>query len=284
MRYLRTCKEAIGAYSIYRSKGFPHNTIAGKITLSGLYTAGTKDLISNINSQTTDGGVDVSKDKFLAEMGITSDTLKDFLALVRMGSNPWWATLYLNQPAIQAFLKKKAIHSSVSQVNPWIRPMSDIKLINEVRSQFGIVFKGGKVPEKPKTYTIKQMEEMVQKHAAGKALTKDENLLQIMMLDDYTRYNRAQGKYEGYSALGWYLFDFYQGYSWDTARVNDPNAIRLKEYRYEKANLNPISPVSNIMETSFIGAMMRGVLRLDQGLRETISIQQGAGNTILNRG
>lgn len=148
---------------------------------------------------------------------------------------------------------------------------------------FGVSVKADATFDKPKIYTVSQMEEMIEKYAKGQKLTRDEEMLQVMMLDDYTRYNRQAGRYEGYSSLGWYLFDFYQGYNWDTARLNDPNAIRLKELRYEKANNNPISPVSNIMRTSFIGAMMRGAIRLDQGLRATISIQQGIGDTILNR-
>lgn len=263
---------------------FPANYINGKLTLSGLYVAGTKTLISNINSQTTDGGVDVSKDKFLAEMGITSDTLKNFLSLVRMGASPRWAMLYINQPSIQQFLKLKAIHSSVSSINPRIIRLPDWRILNRVYAMFGGVSKGRKeLQNKPSRYTIEQMTEMIEITAQGGQLNAEQKKLQLMMLDDYTRFNRAVGRYEGYESLAWDLFNFYQGYNWDTARLNDPNAVRLKLLRFDKANGLSISPVTKVMESTFIGTMKRGTERLDGALRTLIGVQTGQGGKILDK-
>jgi len=263
---------------------FAANYINGKLTLSGLHIAGTNKLISNINSQTTDGGVDVSKDKFLAEMGITSDTLKNFLSLVRMGASPEWAVLYINQPSIQEFLKLKAIHNSVSSINPRIIRLPDWRLLNRVYAKFGGVSKDRKeLKNKPKRYTIEQMTEMIRAIAQGEQLNAAQKKLQLMILDDYTRFNRAVGRYEGYEALAWDLFHFYQGYNWDTARLNDPNAIRLKQLRFDKANGLPISPVTKVMSSTFIGAMKRSTERLDRALRTLIGVQTGQGGDILDK-
>lgn len=263
---------------------FPANYINGKLTLSGLYMAGTKETISNINSQTTDGGVDVSKDKFLAEMGVTSDTLKNFLSLVRMGASPRWAAFYINQPAIQDFLKLKAIHSSVTAINPAVVRLPDWRLLNRIYTKYGGVSKDRKeLKDKPARYTIEQMAEMIRTVARGGQLTAEQKRLQLMMLDDYIRFNRATGRYEGYESLAWDLFNFYQGYNWDTARLNDPNAIRLKLLRYDKANDLSVSPVSGVMKSTFIGAMKKGVEQLDMALRGLIGIQSGMGGAILDK-
>lgn len=259
---------------------FPANTINGKISLSGLTTAGNPDqLISNINSQTTDGGVDVAKDKFLAEMGINQDTLSTFLTIVRMGADPYWAILFLNQPAIQQFLKTKAISQSVSQINPSVKKLADRKIIDQT-----ISFMEGKLPKEiPTQYSIKQMEEMISKYANNpKSLTKDERDLQVAILQSFIRHDKATGTYKGYSGLAWDLFHFYQGYNWDTARINDPNLVRLKKLAFQRANNLMITPARKVMESTFIGAMKDSVLKLDQGLRSIINVQHGAAGSIMD--
>lgn len=262
---------------------FPHNRVNNRVSLSGLYISGTQQLISNINSQTTDGGVDVAKDKFLAEMGINQDTLATFLTLVRMGATPWWAILYLNQPAIQEFLKVKAIHSSVSQINPAIKSRPDFELLERVYSKFGGIGKAkNRISNKPNTYSIKSMEEMIEAYAKGKPLNDAQQILQLMMLDDYLRWDRPARRYEGYNSLSWDIFHYYQGYNWDTARLNDPNVIRLKGLKYMRSNNLTVSPASAVMTDTFIGTMKSAVERLDAGLRSLINVQVGAAGSILD--
>lgn len=259
---------------------FPHNTIDGKISMSGLTTAGNDNqLISNINSQTTDGGVDVAKDKFLAEMGINQDTLSTFLTLVRMGADPYWAILFLNQPAIQQFLKAKAISTSVSQINPTVKRVADRKLITGTKG-----FIGGTRPATMSTeYTLKEMEDMISAYAKNPdSLTQEQRDTQVGMLDDFIRYDRKTGTYKGYSGLAWDMFHFYRGYNWDTARINDPNLVRLKKLSYEKANDLMITPARKVMESTFIGPMMDATLKLDKGLRSIINVQHGAAGSIMD--
>ena len=263
---------------------FPHNTINGKISLSGMTTKGKDSLISNINSQTTDGGVDVAKDKFLAEQKIDKDTLSTFLTLVRMGADPWWAVLYLNQPSIQEFLKTKAISASVSQINPKVKKLADSKLLAQTHKLFGGIGKNGKnIADKPRYYAMNEMEDMITRYAQDpSSLTADQKKLQMMILDDFSRYDRSRGKYMGYSSLAWDLFHFYQGYNWDTARVNDPNLVRLKNLKFERANDLSITPARKVMEDTFIGEMRDKILQLDEGLRSIINVQTGAAGEVLN--
>jgi hypothetical protein len=268
---------------------FPANKVNGMISLSSLKIHGTDSLISNINSQTTDGGVDVAKDKFLAEMGINKDTLSTFLTLVRMGAKPWWAITYLNQPAIQEFLKEKAISKSVSQINPNVKDLSDSKLLKQVETKFGHVHSNRDRKERknlestPDIYTIKSMEDMIEKYAKDPtSLTEQEKGLQVAMLYDFSHYDRTDGKYKGYSGLAWDLFHFYQGYNWDTATINDPNLKRLKDLKYEKANHLGISPASKVMDDTFIGQMRDSIIKLDAGLRSVINVQHGAAGSVLD--
>lgn len=248
---------------------FPHNTIDGDISLSGLTINGSDQLISNVNAQTTDGGVDVAKDKFLAEMGINSDTLGTYLAIRRMGAPRKWAELFINQPAIQYFLKQKAINDSVTQINPNIARLAPYELNEKVYNRYGgMDFEKTKIKDKPPRYTMKEMEEMI----ITKELSATQQVRQLMMLDDYQKYN----------SLGWDLFHYYQGSNWDTARLNDPNEIRLKLLKFNKAQDLSVSPANRVTANTFIGSMMEATLDLDAGLRSLINVQVGAAGSILN--
>lgn len=253
---------------------FPHNTISGKISLSGLTINGSDQLISNVNSQTTDGGVDVAKDKFLAEMGINSDTLATYLVIRRMGAPKDWAELFINQPAIQRFLKIKAIHDSVSQINNMVEKEPQWKLNNLVYAEFGGMGKDKeRLDNKPEQYSKKDMEEMIK----AKTLTFAQQTLQLQMLDDFQKYN----------SLAWDVFHYYQGYNWDTARLNDPNDIRMKVLKFMKANnqlntVSMVSPVGRVMENTFIGEMKQATLDLNEGLRSLINVQSGAAGSVLD--
>lgn len=259
---------------------FPHNEIDGRISLSGLTSKDGEGLISNINSQTTDGGVDVAKDKFLAEMGINQDTLSTFLTLVRMGAKPWWAISFINQPAIQNFLKAKAISRSVSEINPAVIKENDRALTLKTMQEFGGAGPNNqKIANKPKEYLLKAtatqpgMEEMIEKYSKDpNSLTAEEKIHQMMILDDF----------KTYSSLAWDVFHFYQGYNWDTARVNDPNLVRLKKLKFVRANNLSMTPASKLLENTFIGTMKDQIIKLDDSLRSLINVQQGAAGDILN--
>lgn len=259
---------------------FPHNEINGQISLSGLTINGSDQYISNINSQTTDGGVDVAKDKFLAEMGINRDTLTTFLALTRMGAPRRWSELFINQPAIQRFLKLKAIYSSVSEVNPNIKKTTDWEIRKQVAKEYGFTINSKKIlaafmEDAPSRWTQEEMEAAI----TSKELGGKQKKSQVQMLDDYLKYN----------GLAWDLFHFYQGYNWDTARLNDPNEVRFKELKYMKANGElagqwkkpAVSRVGKVMK-SFIGTMRDKTLQLDAGLRSLINVQTGPAGSILD--
>ncbi len=115
---------------------------------------------------------------------------------------------------------------------------------------------------------MKEMEEGI----TSKTLTEAQKIRQIQMLDDYKKYNN----------VGWDLFHYYQGYNWDTARLNDPNEVRLKLLKFYKAQNLSVSSVSNVMKNTFIGTMKDATLSLDAGLRSLINVQIGAAGEILS--
>ncbi len=256
------------------SARFPHNMLGDRISFSGVYSASSKNPISNIISQTVDGGVDVAKDKFLAEMGITSETAKNFLTYVRAGSGEKWAVRFLNQPAIQEYVKLKAIHDSVSQVNPQVIKLPNYRLIAMVQAKFGgMDRKKERIANKPTRYTIESMEHGIKKWADTGQLTRDEQTLQLMMLDDYLTWD----------SVGWDMFHYYQGFNWDTARLGDPNAVRLKQLKLLKASHLSVSSAEKMLQHTFIGPMYEAVEKLDEGLRSAVNVQKGVANELLNR-
>lgn len=257
------------------SARFPHNTLNGKISFSGINSAGSKNPISFIIAQTVDGGVDVAKDKFLAEMGINSETAKNFLTITRAGASEKWAVRFINQPAIQDYVRLKAIHDSVSQVNPSVVRMPQWKLLSKIYAKYGGMDRNKERlnKDRPKQYTIAQMEHAITKVGEGGILTREEQTLQLQMLDDYLTWD----------SLGWDMFHYYQGFNWDTARLGDPNAIRLKQLKLLKADNLSISSANDMLKSTFIGPMYEAVEKLDTGLRSAINVQRGAANEILNR-
>jgi hypothetical protein len=249
---------------------FAHNTYNGQPSLSGLTVTNHPDLyISNIISQIIDGGVDVAKDKFLAEMGINKDTVAMVISLIRAGATPRWAVMFINQPIIQEFLKRKAISDSIPTITLRVNKQNRNQLIESVKNdpRFNQPDRTTLSAPIPETYSVSEMEDMIK----ADNLNPQQRARQYQMLGDYFNYNQ----------MGWDLFASYSGYNWDTGNTSDPNIITLKEIAYQKANTLPMTPVSNLMKGTFLETMKNATLRMDQGFKSIIRVQRGAAYDIL---
>lgn len=255
---------------------FPHNSIEGLPNLSSI-TNVKGDNISNINSQVTDGSADVTKSKFLAEMGVTQDTTKNFLFLVRLGVDPYSAALLLNQPAVKNYLRLVGIQKNVSLINKKIKSKSYDKVYSDAVAPFGGMVKRSVITKnpdkKPTFYSNTDMEDAIRDFSQGKTLSAKQGLLQKQMLDDYMTYDSA----------AWDLFKFNQGYNWATDRLGDPNMVRRKELLLKRAQGLPISSVDRILEKTYIGGYSEQVLKLNDAIKTLFPIEQGASGGVLDR-
>ena len=254
---------------------FPHNEINGKVSLSGLTIAGHSDVyISNVISQIIDGGVDVTKDKFLADMGINKETLPVVVSIIREGGSPRWAIHFINQPIIQEFLRQKEINKSIPQKisrrGNYVRSENNLagivkNTVNFNKPNMNMLKEGA-----PAQYSINEMKDMIK----AENLTAEQRATQWEMLDDYRRYVN----------MGWDMFNYYSGYNWDTGNFGDPNMTRIKNLSYLRAsdskNLN-MTPVNKMMEDTFLDTMRKGVWKLDNGFKSIINVQRGVAGQIL---
>ena len=264
---------------------FPHNEVDGNISLSSV-RAKDGSSISNTISQTIDGFVDVSKDEFLAEMGINMNTAKNWLFLIRAGVDKESVALFMNQPAVLKYLELEGIHKNVSNINKSVKPMSQTKLFGEVALYFGgRVYRPtwAKSPKnvKPSQYSKEKMIEAMRDYNSGvgdqiklqKALSPEQNKLQLQILDDYLKYDAA----------AWDLFRFQQGFNWATDRGASANMNRRKELQYEKAQDLPIVNVDKLLKNTYVGVFKDQLLRLDDGLKQVFPIQRGAADIALTK-
>lgn len=254
----------------------PHNTVEVNgnkyVSLSSIKNMGG-DAISKINSMFIDGFVDIAKGAWIIDMGANDEEVRNFLMQGKWGTDPWDTALFMNQPAIQMYIQEKANRKSVSQINKELRILNSPALYNLVNSRFkpGLGKKQLDL-RKPNMYTTSQMEGMIRKFGKGEALTPEENKLQMQMLSDY----------QSYSKIAWDNFRFFQGYNWDTARINDPNVARKKVIQYNRALEGPISSLEEVMK-GFIGTVKDKVLGLDHALRSLFQIQTGEGDRVLTQ-
>lgn len=254
----------------------PHNTVevdgAKFVSLSSIENQG-EDSISKINSMFIDGFVDIAKGAWIIDMGANDEEVKNFLVQAKWGTDPWDTALFMNQPAIQMYIQEKANRKSVSQINKQYKVKTAPQLYGIVNSMFKPGFGKKQLDlRKPNMYTTSQMEEMMRKFGKGEPLTIEENRLQMQVLSDYQAYDK----------LSWDNFRFFQGYNWDTGRVNDPNVTRKKVLQYNAAQQGPISSLEGVMK-GFIGAVKDKVIAADHALRSLFQIQTGEGDVLMTK-
>lgn len=255
----------------------PYNTveIEGKKYISlGSIKNQSGDFLSRVNAMFIDGYVDIAKGAWIIDMGANDDLAKNFLLMCKWGTDPYDVALFMNQPAISMYNQTKATQKSVSQINKEVRPQNGRQLYGEMSA----FFKPGLnrqelIKSKPDNYTREQMEDMISKFGKGEKLTQDETRLQMQMLDDYVEYDK----------LAWDMFRFFQGYNWDTSRLNDPNLVRKKMLMENVAKQGPISSIARVFSSSFVGAVRNATLKLDHALRSLFSVQTGESGQNLDR-
>jgi hypothetical protein len=257
---------------------FPHNQIEETPSFSGLTINKGTRTISNVIAQVTDGFADVTKSKFLADVGITDQTAKNFLVLARLGVNPESVILFNNQPAIREFLRLKAIYKNISRINPDVHPISDKYLFTEIAKKFEgpTVLEKAYNSNKIKFYTDKEMLEMLESYDStnSKSLSSQQKVKQTQMLADYIYYD----------ALAWNIFNFTQATNWATDRGGDPNIIRRKNYIYDYTKREiPISSVDALMDHTYIGNYRTNALRINEAIKSLFATQQGQAGRILDR-
>ena len=250
----------------------PHNTAAGTPSMSGIY-AKNGSVIAKTISQVTSGFADVAKNEFLPDMGINNDTAKNFIIPVRLGMDPRAVEFFNNQPAVKEYLRLKDIYRNVPSINREVRPKGSDQIFEEVAKSFGgLKSRASLQAGKPTSYPVSGMKDMLQKYSQGKSLNRNENLMQMQILDDYLQTD----------SMAWDIFRYNQGYNWATDRLADPNLVRRKLLLYEAAQDLGVTAASNVMKKTYIGNYMENVIRMDDAYRAIFTTQSGPSSWVLD--
>jgi len=214
---------------------FPHNKINGKPTISMSKTADGKKYISDIISEYINGFVDVVKNTFIIEMGVTTRTAGTFLFMDRLGNNTEHTTFFMNQPIIRQYLK----FLDANKINP----IRNEKTIKQIYSIWGNVKYTGKDTLPTANQLLDNIKEYKVKNRDFNNLSKDFVEEQSKIFNEFLKYQEMASD----------LFTLMQGINWDTAHMSDPEQFLLKDVKYDKANNTLFTPASEILKNVFIG-------------------------------
>lgn len=214
---------------------FPHNKINGKPTISMSKTADGKKYISDIISEYINGFVDVVKNTFIIEMGVTTRTAGTFLFMDRLGNNTEHTTYFMNQPIIRQYLK----FLDKNKING-IRHKESI---GEIYSTWGDVKYTGNDTLPTANQLLDNIKEYKGKNRDFKNLSPEFVEEQSKIFNEFLKYQEMASD----------LFTLMQGINWDTAHMSDPEQFLLKDVKYDKANNTVFTPASEILKNVFIG-------------------------------
>jgi predicted NAD-dependent protein-ADP-ribosyltransferase YbiA (DUF1768 family) len=244
-----------------------------------LHLSGTQnklgDWLSDLHSQVIDGTVDVARDEWLAGLIGDSSALGPLLFMFKLGISPRTAAYFLNQPAIQDYLRSKGIHKNISRLALWVKPKMPTQIEQDIQKT--ILGKYSRAEQqrmwdsKPEIY--KGLEDTIGKSYTE--LTKEEQIQQIQMLSDYI----------GFEKLASNLFTAVDAYNVDTTSFTSPEVVDNKELAYQKATkLKPIEgEVDNLMENTFLAGVKQSMLNANEGLSSVLNTQRGEAKRALDR-
>ena len=214
--------------------------------------------ISDILSQLIDGYVDISKDTWIIELGITPNVASTWMFLIRIGVPVKTVAYFMNQPLIREYLKELENKGST-----WLW---DDTLLKSVERRY----KGSAnitVKTMPNDQRLEYMVGKSLKDVPGKqTLSAAEIKEQKFMLREFLKYAK----------MGEQLFIVSQGTNFDTSSFNDPFLVFKKLEQLERARKTIISSkgtnkgVDAILDASFLGKMKDGIIESREIISEVL--------------
>jgi hypothetical protein len=223
------------------SIALPHNTVKTKgktlATLSLIKDQAGR-YISDKISQYINGFVDVAKDPFLVQMGVTRNNASTFLLLERLGVPSDVVAFFMNQPIIREYNKYLSKQSSSY---PFISDNIDfIKSLFPAENATSFV-------KKDAAGLAKELKGYIQDYyGEGKKGNKEFNSVQHFILDEYLKY----------SVISSNLFRYIQSTTYDTANFTNPYLLERKFKQTEDVqNNNIFSSVNSLLKNTMLGKM-----------------------------
>lgn len=194
--------------------------------------------ISDIISQFIDGYVDISKGPWIMELGAFPNVAPTFLFLVKVGVPIEDVAYFMNQPIIRDYLRELETNGFTWLFNNTI--------VDAVKSEYGNEAEIKKTSSELREFKIPSKFNLSQSITIDRALTVQERLDQLKMLDEFLKYAKMAN----------HLYNVTQATNYDTATFNDPLLIWKKETQMKKANATLIDSAQSMLSNSFIGKII----------------------------
>ena len=241
-----------------------YNTYEGSTSLSGRYNS-NGDLISNINSQLMDGYVDITgkNGPWIMELGFTPQVASTVLFLNSIGVPIDQIAFFINQPAIQAYLKKLENNGK-----RWIYNEDYFaEVVNKYTgASLGIRFIQSRIE---KDNFVIPSATTLENNIGVENFNKKTGLQQAQMLAEFLKYSRMAGQY----------YTVTVGTNFDTAVINDPFLILKKQVEYENAKNSIFSNIESRLEQGHVKQLGErlGILKSNKG-----NTRDGLANFLLS--
>jgi len=222
------------------------------------------DNISDILGQMIDGYVDISKDTWIIEMGITPNVASTWMFLVKVGVPVDTVAYFMNQPIIREYLRELEKKGST-----WL---FDNKLVKRIEMRYRDAA-NVKVPEIPSNEDLLEM-------IGKKTLSAVEKTEQKYMLREFLKYAK----------MGQQLFYVTQGTNFDTSTFNDPFLLFKKLYMLDRARNTifsskvgdeEMSAADALLEQSFLGKLKDGIVDVREAIAEILRMDKGGVRELL---
>lgn len=210
--------------------------------------------ISDILSQLIDGYVDISKDTWVMEMGVTPSVASTWMFLIKVGVPVEDVAYFMNQPIIREYLRgldKKG--------TTWL--FNDRLVKNLERKYKGASIQIKEIPPR------KELLETIGKTK----LSQIEKAEQTFMLREFLKYAK----------MGEQMFVLTQGTNFDTSTFNDPFLLSKKLYMLDKARNTIFSSADKLLETSFLGKLKDGAIDVREAYAQILKMDQGNVREVL---
>ena len=191
--------------------------------------------ISDKVSQYINGFVDIGKDAFISQIGVTRQNASTYLMLEKLGVPTKTVVLFMNQPIIREFQKNLAKAGMSYPFNTDIIDVTkDMFPTSSSTNQYG-------------KDVNNQLESYIRNHYKEKSkFSNDENAFQQFVLAEYLKY----------SAMSSNLFRLTQGTNFDTASFSNPYLVERKVIRKKNAQENNVfSSADSMLDNTFIGKL-----------------------------
>lgn len=216
-----------------------------------------KQYISDKLSAYINGFVDISKDTFIVELGVTPATAGTFILLERLGVPSDTTVWFMNQPIVREYMKMLTQQNSTFLFNG--------DNIDTILGKFHAVdVVSESINEKELANNIENY------YKNGKTFTQLENSQQVLIFKEFLKYSKISA----------HLREYMQALTWDTANFSDFTLLNVKQMLMNNVETrNIFNSPENILNNSFIGNLKDKVELSSEALSAYLPLQSGKAQT-----